>query len=213
MATHIALLGDSIFDNAGYTDGAPDVVTHLRGIVPAGTRTTLLAVDGSTTSSVFDHQVPRLATDVTHAAVSMGGNDALLGSDALDLRVDSTAEALTLFGHRAAEFEGKYRRALEPIVNQVPRVVISTIYRPMLPEPEGSLVAIGLALYNDVILRTGFEWHLPVIDLRFVVVDREDFANALEPSSEGGRKIALAISAALGVRDQVPASSVFTAGS
>ena len=39
MAEHIALLGDSIFDNNAYTGGAPDVVTHLRGILPPGWRT------------------------------------------------------------------------------------------------------------------------------------------------------------------------------
>jgi hypothetical protein len=43
----IALLGDSIFDNATYTAGAPDVVSHLRALLPAGWRATLLAVDGS----------------------------------------------------------------------------------------------------------------------------------------------------------------------
>ena len=33
---HVALLGDSIFDNGAYTSGGPDVVTQLRAILPAG---------------------------------------------------------------------------------------------------------------------------------------------------------------------------------
>jgi hypothetical protein len=32
---HLALLGDSIFDNAAYTAGAPDVIAHVRALLPA----------------------------------------------------------------------------------------------------------------------------------------------------------------------------------
>ncbi|HEX6372708.1 MAG TPA: hypothetical protein VF006_27555 [Longimicrobium sp.] len=35
---HVVLLGDSIFDNASYVAGGPDVVTHLRGELPHGQR-------------------------------------------------------------------------------------------------------------------------------------------------------------------------------
>jgi hypothetical protein len=35
-AAHIVLLGDSIFDNAAYTQGESHVVTHLRTLLPAG---------------------------------------------------------------------------------------------------------------------------------------------------------------------------------
>jgi len=37
---HIVLLGDSIFDNAGYVAGGPDVVRQLRDIQPSGWRAT-----------------------------------------------------------------------------------------------------------------------------------------------------------------------------
>ena len=33
---HVVLLGDSIFDDASYTQGLPDVVTHLRTVLPQG---------------------------------------------------------------------------------------------------------------------------------------------------------------------------------
>jgi len=36
MVGHIALLGDTIFDNGVYTSGEPDVVTHLRSLLPSG---------------------------------------------------------------------------------------------------------------------------------------------------------------------------------
>lgn len=47
-AQPIALLGDSIFDNAGYTAGAPDVITHLHAVLPSECRASLIALDGST---------------------------------------------------------------------------------------------------------------------------------------------------------------------
>lgn len=199
MADHIALLGDSIFDNAAYTNGLPDVVTHLRRIVPAATKVTLLAIDGSTTAGVVEKQIGMLPRDVTHAAVSMGGNDAILHADALDLRLTSTRDALAMFGQRASAFEAGYRSALATIVGRVPRTSVCTIYNPRLPGDEAALARVGLMLFNDVILRVAFEWQLPVIDLRLVVVDPEDYANPLEPSSRGAEKIAKSIAAAMGI--------------
>ena len=75
MATqHIALLGDSIFDNGSYTAGAPDVIAHVRAGLPHGWRASLLAVDGSTTRDLAS-QVARIPADVTQIIVSIGGND------------------------------------------------------------------------------------------------------------------------------------------
>jgi hypothetical protein len=51
----------------------------------------------------------------------------------------------------------------------------------------------GLALFNDVITREAFKRRLPVIDLRLVCSEDTDFANPIEPSVTGGRKIAAAI--------------------
>src|SRR3954469_22087746 len=62
---HLVLLGDSIFDNAAYTSGGPDVVSQVRKLLPRGWRATLLAVDGSTTAGVAE-QVQRLPSDETH---------------------------------------------------------------------------------------------------------------------------------------------------
>ncbi|MDP9348722.1 MAG: SGNH/GDSL hydrolase family protein, partial [Gemmatimonadota bacterium] len=49
---HVVLLGDSIFDNAAYTRGGPDVIAQLRGAVPEGWRATLRAVDGAVLANV-----------------------------------------------------------------------------------------------------------------------------------------------------------------
>ena len=44
---HIALLGDSIFDNKAYVGSEPDVLGHLRRMAPDGWEFDLLAVDGA----------------------------------------------------------------------------------------------------------------------------------------------------------------------
>ena len=96
MAFHVALLGDSIFDNRSYTRGEPDVVAHLRALLPGGRRASLFAVDGSVSDDLAE-QLPRVSTDITHLVISVGGNDALRYSDLLQRPVSSTAEALRLF--------------------------------------------------------------------------------------------------------------------
>src|SRR5215217_4984875 len=113
---HIALAGDSIFDNAAYTSGAPDVVARLRGLLPEGWRATLLAQDGATVSGLAS-QLHRVPPDATDLVISIGGNDALQNSDLLSLKVRSSAEALSAFAVRVTEFEHAYRRAIRAAVD------------------------------------------------------------------------------------------------
>lgn len=80
MAEHIVLMGDSIFDNSAYTAGEPDVNRHLQQCLPKSWRSSLLAVDGSTTRELAG-QVGHVPSDATQLVVSIGGNDALLNSD------------------------------------------------------------------------------------------------------------------------------------
>ena len=152
---HIALLGDSIFDNASYTKGQPDVVTHLRALLPVGASASLLAVDGSTTADLAG-QLDDIAADVTRTVVSIGGNDALLNADILDLPVASTREALLLFGERAARFEQSYRGALAALVKRVPNTTVCTVYNGNLPDEQAASARVALMMFNDAILRTAF---------------------------------------------------------
>ena len=73
---HLAILGDSIFDNAAYVAGAPAVIDQVRRNLPSGWQASLLAVDGNVAINVID-QIKRLPASVTHLALSVGGNDAL----------------------------------------------------------------------------------------------------------------------------------------
>jgi len=67
---HLVLLGDSIFDNAQYTGGGPDVASQVRKLLPPGWGVSLLAVDGSTTANIPD-QVQRLPREATHLVLSV----------------------------------------------------------------------------------------------------------------------------------------------
>jgi GDSL-like Lipase/Acylhydrolase family len=200
MSRHIVLLGDSIFDNASYTGDEPDVITHLRSILPPDWKATLRAVDGSTTDDL-SAQLERLPQDATHLVVSIGGNDALMNSDMLALPVSSTTEALDLFRSRIEAFEEDYRMALEEILDLRLPTTVCTIYEGSLPDPlQARVVRIALTMFNDIILRTAIRHGLPFIDLRLVClvcIEPEDYANPIEPSGRGGLKIARAIAKAL----------------
>jgi hypothetical protein len=195
VTAHIVLLGDSIFDNASYTGGAPDVLSHLRASLPGGWRASLLAVDGSTTADLAE-QIRRVPADATHAVLSIGGNDALQNSDALDLDVSSTAEALHLFGERAAAFRASYAQALDSVLALGRRTTVCTVYEGNFEPELAAIAGVALMLFNDAILRTAFERRVEVIDLRLICTAPSDYANPIEPSGQGGGKIARAILAA-----------------
>lgn len=197
MGGHVALLGDSILDNGAYTSGGPDVITHLRGILPKTWRASLLAVDGAELSDL-PRQLSRLPTDASHLVVCIGGNDVLANLPVLESRVRSMSEALLGLGARVDRFEDGYRRATRLVQAVGRKTAVCTIYNGNLSPEEAPVARVALAGFNDVILRVAFESSLRVIDLRLVCRDPEDYANPIEPSSTGGAKIARAIARFLG---------------
>src|SRR5829696_3149156 len=134
---HIALLGDSILDNAAYTGREPAVVDHLRTLLPAGWRATLYAVDGSTTAGIA-RQVMQVAGDVSHVVLAVGGNDALQQGDLLSRPVRSTAEALALFAERLAAFNRAYRGAIDAALALGRPTTVCTVYNGNLEEPRAT---------------------------------------------------------------------------
>jgi hypothetical protein len=194
---HIVLLGDSIFDNAAYTRGAPDVATHLQRLLPSGWRATSLAVDGATTADL-QSQLRRLPAEATHLAIAIGGNDALQNSDLLSLRVTSSAQALEVFAERVAAFDRAYRDAVRAAVAPGRPTAVCTIYNGALEPDRARIARVALALFNDVILRTAIELHLDAIELRSLCTEPDDYANPIEPSGKGGLKIAGAIARVAG---------------
>ena len=187
---HIILLGDSIFDNAVYTDGGPDVVSQVQELLPQGSRATLLAVDGSTTQDI-PSQVEKIPSDATHLVLSVGGNDAIMNSDLL---LKASASTLPVLANLSEAFEANYRRAVEACRSTSLPLGICTIYNGHFPDFEYQrLASTALAIFNDAILRVAFELRSTVIDLRLICRSPEDYANPVEPSSIGGAKIARCI--------------------
>jgi hypothetical protein len=66
---------------------------------------------------------------------------------------------------------------------------------------------MGLTLFNDVILRTAIEQRLDAAELRSICAEPADYANPIEPSGQGGLKIAGAIARLVGAvhSDERPA--------
>ena len=191
--SHVVLLGDSIFDNAAYTSGAPDVVHRVRQRLPEGWRATLGAVDGGTTESVRE-QLRHLPADATHLFVSAGGNDALGHIDFLGAPVGSTAEAFLGLADIVTGFERKYHAMLAEVLAHGLPTAICTIYYPRFPDATLQRVAVtALAVFNDCIIRAAFVNRLPLLDLRFVCTEEGDYADPIEPSAQGGEKIARAV--------------------
>ncbi len=211
---HIILLGDSIFDNARYVPGGPSVIDHLKRMLPTGWRATLLAVDGSETTTM-SVQLRKVPADASHLVLSVGGNDAL-GCSAVILHepASSFREVLTRMEEIRSEFQRNYRSVLDTVLSHGTPLVVCTVYD-AIPGVEAAELA-GLCLFNDVILREAFRRGLAVIDLRLVCTDARDYASTspIEPSVAGGFKIAEAISrAVIGIEGQPTGSRVLVCAS
>jgi hypothetical protein len=72
---------------------------------------------------------------------------------------------------------------------------VATIYDANFPTPQGPIVATALSVFNDAITRNAFSLGVDLIDLRLICSEAEDYANPIEPSVQGGRKIARSIAA------------------
>jgi hypothetical protein len=72
---------------------------------------------------------------------------------------------------------------------------VCTIYDTPPSGPDQPVIKAALALFNDRITRAAFSRRLPLIDLRLICSDDSDYANPIEPSVQGGDKIAGAIAA------------------
>lgn len=188
---HIVLLGDSVFDNKAYVDGAPDVVGHLRNMLPGGWKATLCAVDGSTTADI-ESQISRVPKDATSLFLSVGGNDALMH---MGLLYDTTLDGRSLLAELARLADGfrvDYVRAVEHVCRLGKPTCLCTVYNGNMADLARPVEA-AVAVLNDKIYSVANEKRLPIIDLRRTCDRPEDYANPIEPSDIGGKKIASAM--------------------
>ena len=126
--------------------------------------------------------------------LSVGGNDALGSSDFLSAPARSAAEALSGLADIGDEFERGYLAMLADVLAHELPTAICTIYYPRFPDAALQKVAVaGLTMFNDCIVRAAFAHSLPLLDLRLICTEEEDYANPIEPSTQGGEKIARVI--------------------
>lgn len=189
---HVVLLGDSIFDNEAYTGGEPGVAGHLRELMGAEQQVTLLAVDGSRTAEV-KQQLLGIPPDATHLALSSGGNDALAEEGLLTRSVRTGGDALAMLSEPVADFAARYGALGRELARTRLPLLFCTIYDGNLPRAQATAARIAVAVFNDTIQRTANELGARVLELRSVCRAPSDYANPIEPSGSGGRKIAEAI--------------------
>jgi lysophospholipase L1-like esterase len=194
MNGHVVLLGDSIFDNGAYVSGGPDVAAQLRDELPRSWQTTLLARDGDVISGV-QQQLDALPADATQLVVSVGGNDALGFAHLLQSPVPTAAEAFALFNSAQEQFRAGYEAMTERVLGTGLPAAFCTIYDTPSSAPAYPVVRTALTIFNDCISRAAFSRCLPLIDLRLICSEDGDYANPIEPSVQGGRKMASAIAA------------------
>jgi hypothetical protein len=192
MSGHIVLLGDSIFDNGAYVGGVPDVVRQLRRHLPDGWSATLLAVDGAVADDI-ERQLRGIPGDASLLVISAGGNDALGEAHLLERDADSVGEGLMVLAEAQSRFAQRYAAMLDALGEAGLPIAVCTIYDANFPPPEGQVITAGLTLFNDAITRAAFSRGLALIDLRLICNEPEDYANPIEPSEQGGDKIAAAI--------------------
>lgn len=193
---HLALVGDSIFDNAAYVPDGPAVIDHIRTLLPKGWAATLVARDGDVVADV-EEQLQQLPDDTTHIALSIGGNDALNAQDVFSLPAESVFSALGRLAEMQGGFHRAYRDMLWNVLLLQKPTVVCTIYDavPGLSREARS----ALSLFNDVICREAMAAGVAVVDLRALLQEADDYSaiSPIEPSVKGGEKIARALTTIL----------------
>lgn len=198
---HVALLGDSIFDNAAYVEPGGAVIDCLRKRLPENWQATLLARDGSVILDVV-RQLAQVANDVTHIIISCGGNDALGQLGFLQQPVSTILGALQHLVKIQSAFQSDYLWMIEQARAKKIDLAICTIYD-SVPSLDREVLAT-LALFNDVISRAATGIGLPLLDLRVLLNQPQDYAriSPIEPSAQGSEKIAEAICSLLHTQPQ-----------
>jgi hypothetical protein len=207
---HLVLLGDSIFDNAAYVPGQPDVTQQVRARVPDEWGVSLLARDGAVTRDL-GNQLQKLPSDASNIVISVGGNDALGAAHVLFEYVQTVAEALVKLSAIREQFAAEYAAMLDAVSERQVPTTVCTIYDGYAGMEEQQRINVtALSIFNDVITREAFARGLALIDLRLICTEPGDHANPIEPSTRGGEKIAAGIVGAVAGGPNLARSSVYT---
>ena len=206
----LALLGDSILDNAPYTSPEPNTTEHLQKRLGADWSVKLLARDGAVMTSVSD-QLRRLDGTPDVAVLSIGGNDAFGQVGLLErpeMPADQLLDELLTFADR---FARQYEEVARAVAERAEHTLLCTIYEVPLGTPRrGRLARAPLGMLNDRIIRIGSRLGVGVLELRTVCTDPGDFTQQIEPSAQGAARIAQAIADVVEGSASVRSGSVYS---
>ena len=191
MSFKVFLIGDSIIDNVVYVmPPGQSVLGHLFSLEPDWDFNQR-AIDGDTTVDVLNRQLDDPID--APAVLSIGGNDLLrrleiLTSQDRKLSVDLLEEL-------HAEVGAFQKRHKEILSHFQKTALICTIYNPVFSkdpelEPLQQAAEVVIALFNDVIQQNSRRAGFDLLELRDIFTEEDDFANPIEPSDQGGLKLA-----------------------
>ena len=205
---HLLMLGDSVFDNGVYVPGEPDVSAQVKSHLERSFKSSKLtfhARDGAVMSDVKNQQIKNIPEDITHIALSIGGNDLLGLIQYLDQnRGDSFHQNLQFLSQLKQKFSEEYTEVIQTIDTLgIPFSVCTIYYAGPIEESEAKRVDVkgdvGLSGTNVVV--DAFDSAIidvankaqnckEIIDLRWLFDDPGCYANPIEPSCIGGERIA-----------------------
>ena len=208
-----ALLGDSIIDNKVYVGpGEFSVREHLESL--SDLEFLQIAVDGHTTVGVLQEQIDKIEKDTDFIVLSIGGNDLL---EYLYLLVDDInkhifSRNLEIMNSFVEPIRERYEEIVERLVKQEGKMLLCTVYNGDFERGdgyetlevnqqftstygnvfEGKQEAAGVIarVFNDLVFSTGNKFGVEVFELREIFTESADYANPIEPSHIGGRKLA-----------------------
>lgn len=209
----IALLGDSIIDNKVYVGPREfSVLEHLESLSDLEFSQT--AVDGHTTVGVLQEQIDKIEKDTDFIVLSIGGNDLL---EYLHLLVDDInkhlfSRNLVILNSFIEPIRERYEEIVERLVKQEGKVLLCTVYNGDFERGDGyetlevnqqftstygnkfegiqEAAGVIARVFNDVVYSTGNKFGVEVLELREIFTESADYANPIEPSHIGGRKLA-----------------------
>ena len=92
----------------------------------------------------------------------------------------------------------EYESVVANLSNYRAKLLLCTVYEgDLVDSDEFSDVIYSsktmLSIFNDLVYRTAQKYNAEVLELRDIFVSPEDYANPIEPSHKGGKKLASGI--------------------
>ena len=125
--------------------------------------------------------------------MSIGGNDLLKRMDILTSPEKVSAVSLLEELHQeTCEFRKRHQQILSKLEKPT---LICTVYNPVFskdPElaPLQQAAEMAISIFNDAIQQSVRNAGFDLLELRDLFTEEDDYANPIEPSDQGGRKLA-----------------------